>query len=82
MDKREQAMRLGCYAGLAAVKLGDNSYARRFVERNLSEVTAEEYFLVANEIQQRLIEGGHIQPDEDPYDEVRKAFEKAPRIGW
>jgi hypothetical protein len=66
----EKALRLGCYAGLAAVKLGDLSFARWFEGRNIRDVTDEEFRKFTGEIHVRLLLAGHIQPDEDPFDDM------------
>jgi hypothetical protein len=65
----ERAVRLGVYAGLAAVKLGDNSYARQFFGRAITEVSEVEYVSATAEIHGKLLAAGIIQPDEDPFDQ-------------
>jgi len=79
MSPAERAMRLGCYAGLAAVKLGDDSYARQFLGRTISQVSEAEYQQAVTEIQQKLVAAGIIQADEDPFEQmVQDAFGGAP----
>ena len=80
MTNAEKALRLGIYAGLAAVKLGDHSYARRFIGRRIGDVSAEEYFEFVNEVQQRLVAAGIVGPDEDPFDAALKEIELMPVI--
>jgi hypothetical protein len=80
MTNSEKALRLGIYAGLAAVKLGDHSFARQFVGRRIADVSPEEYFQFVNEVQQKLVAAGVIQPDEDPYDEAIQEIEQMPVI--
>jgi hypothetical protein len=80
MTNSEKALRLGIYAGLAAVKLNDHSYARRFLGRRVGDVSAEEYFQFVNEVQQKLVAAGVIQPDEDPFDEAIQEIEQMPVI--
>ena len=70
MTDAEKALRLGVYAGLAAVKLGDHSYANQFAGRRIEDVSAEEYFAFVNEVQQKLVAAGIVGPDEDPFDGV------------
>jgi len=70
MSAGERALRLGIYCGLAAVKLGDRSYAVRFLDRQISDVTEAEYLEVTLEIQRKLVEAGIIGPDEDPFEET------------
>lgn len=68
MTNGEKALRLGIYAGLAAVKLGDPSFAEELSGRNICDVTDEDFRLIAGEIHVRLLIAGFIQPDEDPFE--------------
>jgi hypothetical protein len=78
MTNGEKALRLGVYAGLAAVKLGDHSYAQRFLGRRIADVSEAEYLQVTTEIQHKLVAAGIIQPDEDPFDEVIQELGETP----
>ena len=66
MSRAEMVMRLGFYIGIAERLLGDDSYGREY--RGHAELITEEvYAQVTGEIQARLVEGGHIAADEDPF---------------
>lgn len=77
MSSGERVLRLGIYCGLAAVKLADHSYARRFLDRKIADVSDAEYLEVTIEIQQKLVGAGVIGPDEDPFEETMEEFTEA-----
>jgi hypothetical protein len=70
----EKALRLGFYAGIAVAKLGDDSYARQFIGRDIADVSEAEYLEVTREIHHKLLKAGIIRPDEDPFEEVVRQF--------
>jgi hypothetical protein len=76
MTDWERALRLGIYAGLAAVKLQDQSYAERFLDRNIADVSAAEYAAFTCEVHRKLVDAGIIQADEDPFEEMYRELVK------
>jgi hypothetical protein len=69
MNRLERALRLGCYTGLAAVKLGDDSYARRFIDRRIDDVSDAEFFEMCHEVHAKAVAAGIIGLDEDPFED-------------
>jgi hypothetical protein len=67
MTRDEMLLRFGFYAGLAGRLLGDDSYAKRWYGR-AHELTDEDYVREMNEIARRLVVGGLIGADEDPWE--------------
>jgi hypothetical protein len=67
MTRTEMLMRLGYYSGIAVRDLKDHSYAERFTGK-AETVTEADYWMVAAEIQTRLVAAGKLRADEDPWD--------------
>lgn len=70
MTRAVMLLRFGFYCGCAGRLLGDNSYAERWFGRAY-ELTEADYMRETAEIQARLVAGGMVRPDEDPYETQR-----------
>ncbi len=68
-------IRAGFYFGTAAGLLGDHSYAEKYLG-HAELLTPEVCMVLFAEVQARLVAGGHIAPDEDPFDEIGITFKE------
>lgn len=66
LTREQMLLRAGFYMGLAQRYLNDSSFADRWMGR-AGEMTEADYMQETAEIQSRLVAGGFIAPDEDPY---------------
>lgn len=70
MTREQMLLRAGFYIGMAGRVLNDNSYFARWYGR-AHEMTELDYMRETAEIQSRLVAGGFIGADEDPYESPR-----------
>ena len=71
MNREAVWLRASFYAAFAACKLGDSSYAARWLGR-AEAVPLAEYLEAFREIHTRLVAAGKLAPDEDLYErEIR-----------
>jgi hypothetical protein len=66
VSRRELMMRVGYYSGAYARFTGDHAYASLFIDRAHLQ-TDEQLLARLAELNTKLVSGGYLAPDEDPF---------------